>query len=526
MPNLRSLDVRFSRWKNLHGIRFGVIFFVSFQLTAAQNNDIMSFSFRLTNDKAFRFMSTEELGPVLSPQAVRWSFLRLFSFWRNLIIGFLVISPLLIRLWCLSKVPPAAIPFDVDEFCRIEIEPGQNAFDYFCEATRLKEAVQADYKARNKEIPWAEYDAMMAKGWSVATDSLKEWLVEHREAMEVWRRGTECSDSLYVSPTDINFSTMLPAVQELRTFARLAQCDAMRLESEGRLLEAAEKNYLAILRSGHLARRHGCIIQGLVGVALYSVATERLVKWSENSRLTAEELRSVLKQVKDANQHFEPPSTALKIEDLSTIHSLSRTGWCKESGLAEKYEKFEPYASTGMEAFLWILGEPDVARRTVTHVLTNHLREIDKPLSERSPKAETETVGLFVPPADRSSQSFPPAAIERAVQRSTVAKHVMLSFSQFENAVGRNRVRGIELELVLAAQIYFREHGEFPAEATDLIPDCIDSWPADPLQSISGGLMQYERESTTSARIYSAGGWGIDVIHQSRASTPNEQAVP
>ncbi|MEI8022296.1 MAG: hypothetical protein WCH39_29060, partial [Schlesneria sp.] len=85
-------------------------------------------SFRFTNDKAMCDMSAEESGPSLSPQGVRISF-RSFSFWRNLIVAFLVISPLLIRLWCLSKVPPAAIPFDVEEFCRIENEPGQNAFD-------------------------------------------------------------------------------------------------------------------------------------------------------------------------------------------------------------------------------------------------------------------------------------------------------------------------------------------------------------------------------------------------------------
>jgi len=140
-------------------------------------------------------MSTEESGPGLAPQAGRWSFLRSFHFWRNLIVSFLVISPLLIRFWCLSKVPPAPVPFDVDEFCHIEIEPGQNAFDYFSEATRLKEAVESDYKSRNKEIPWADYDAVMANGWSVATDSLKQWLIDHHEAMQFWLSGTECTDA-------------------------------------------------------------------------------------------------------------------------------------------------------------------------------------------------------------------------------------------------------------------------------------------------------------------------------------------
>ena len=470
-------------------------------------------------------MPSEESGPVLNPQALRWSFLRSFSFWRNLIVALIVISPLLIRFWCLSKVPPAAIPFDVDEFCRIEIEPGQNAFDYFREAVRLKGAVAADYKANDKTFQWpADYRAVMANGWSVATDSMKEWLIDHREAMQVWRRGTECSDSLLVSPRETDFDIM-PVLLGVQGLAPMVECDGLRLESEGRLLEAAEL-YLAILRSSGLVGRHGFVTQKLFGMAMYRMATERLVRWSEDSRLSADELRSVLKQVRAVNQNFEPPSTGLKVEYLFTMKALSRPGWCKQLRLTEKYEKFGPYASTGMEAFLWILGEPDVARRTFTHVLTNQLREIDKPLAERSPMAEPPTVGLFVPSGERSSQSFPPAAIERAVQRSAVVEHLLVLFSTYDKEIGRDRSRRVGLELVLAAQIYFREHGEFPAETSALIPDYIDAWPGDPLQSTADGQMQYERESTKSARIRSLGIRGFDATLQSRTSEPKEQVAP
>ncbi len=471
-------------------------------------------------------MSAEESGPSSSPQAVRWSFHRSFSFWRNLIVAFLVISPSLIRLWCLSKVPPAAIPFDVDEFCRIEIEPGQNAFDYFGEAGRLKASVTADYKAKDKTYQWAaDHRAVMANGWSVATDSMKQWLLDHREAMQVWRRGTECSDSLIVAPLATSFDEMTPVLQDFQALARMVECDGMRLESEGRLLEAAEV-YLAILRSSDLVGRHGCVMQKLLGMAMYRMATERLIKWSEDSRLRADELRLVLKQVRSVNRSFEPPSIALKFEYQFTIKTLSKTGWCKRLRLAENYEKFEPYASTGMEAFLWILGEPEVSRRTLTHVLTNQLREVDKPMAERSPMAQPPIVGLFTTSGELSSQSFPPAAIERAVQRSVVASHILALFSTYDREIGRDRSRRVGLELVLAARIYFRDHGEFPAERSDLIPDYIDSWPADPLQATADGLMQYERESTTSARIRSLGAKGFDATLQLRTPTTTEQLAP
>ena len=470
-------------------------------------------------------MSAEESGPSLSPQAVRWSFLRSFYFWRNLIVAFVVISPLLIRLWCLSKIPPAPIPFDVEEFCRIEIEPGQNAFDYFREAVRLKEAVDADYKARGIKFEWDGYEAVMASGWSGATDSQKQWLIDRSEAMQVWRRGTDCSDSLFASPLATSFDDMVTALQSFQELVGMVQCDGMWLESEGRLLDAAE-NYLAILRSSDLLGRHGFVTQKLHGMWNYRVAAARLIRWSEDSRLGAVELCSVLKQVRAVNQKSEPPSAGLKIDYLFTMKALSRTGWSIPLGLIEKNEKFEPYASTGMEALLWVVGEPDVASRTFTHVLTNHLREVDKPLAERRPMAQPPIVGLFRPPGELSSQSFPPALIERAVQRSIVANQTLEMFSMYDQEVGQDRSRRVGLELVLAAQIYFRDHGEFPAETSDLIPDYIDSWPADPLQSTADRLMQYERESTTSARIHSLGARGFDVTLQSRTPTAKEPAVP
>ena len=504
---------------------FGVTFLVPFQLTAARIKEIVFLSFRFTNNKAMCVMSAEESGPSLSPQGVRISF-RSFSFWRNLIVTFLVISPLLIRFWCLSKVPPAPIPFDVDEFCQIEIEPGQNAFDYFREAGRLKAAVTADYKAKDKTYQWgADHQAVMANGWSVATDSMKQWLLDHREAMQVWRRGTDCSDSLFASPLVTSFDEMMTALQSFQELVGMVQCDGMRLESEGRLFDAAE-NYLAILRSSDLLGRHGFVTQKLHGMWNYRVAARRLIRWSEDSRLGAEELRSVLNQVRAVNQKSEPPSAGLKVEYVFTMKALSRSGWCKQLRLTEKYEKFEPYASTGMEAFLWILGEPDDARRTFTHVLTNQLREIDKPLAERSPMAEPPTVGLFVPSGEHSSQSFPPAAIERAVQRSAVVEHLLVLFSTYDKEIGRDRSRRVGLELVLAAQIYFREHGEFPAETSALIPDYIDAWLGDPLQSTVDGLMQYERESTKSARIRSLGIRGFDATLQTRTPAPKEPAAP
>ncbi|MEI8022228.1 MAG: hypothetical protein WCH39_28720, partial [Schlesneria sp.] len=343
------------------------------------------------------------------------------------------------------------------------------------------------------------------------------------EAMQVWRRGTDCFDSLFASPLATSFDEMMTDLQSFQELVGMVQCDGMRLESEGRLFDAAE-NYLAILRSSDLLGRHGFVTQKLHGMWNYRVAARRLIRWSEDSRLGAEELRSVLNQVRAVNQRSEPPSAGLKVDYLFIMNALSRTGWSIQLGLTEKNEKFEPYASAGMEALLWIVGEPDVARRTFTHVLTNHLREVDKPLAERSPRAQPPIVGLFRPSGEISSQSFPPALIERAVQRSIVANQALDMFSMYDQEIGQDRSRKVGLELVLATQIYFRDHGEFPAKTSDLIPDYIDVWPADPMQPTADGLMQYERESTTSARIRSLGAKGFDATLQLR--TPTEQRVP
>ncbi len=65
------------------------------------------------------------------------------------------------------------------------------------------------------------------------------------------------------------------------------------------------------------------------------------------------------------------------------------------------------------------------------------------------------------------------------------------------------------MELQLALQSYYRNHGEFPAKLEDLVPDDIDAVPVDPCDPTSLSI-RYRRDSSGQATVWSVGHNGTD----------------
>ena len=77
------------------------------------------------------------------------------------------------------------------------------------------------------------------------------------------------------------------------------------------------------------------------------------------------------------------------------------------------------------------------------------------------------------------------------------------ALSQVEEAVDREAARRAALRLTLAAQRYRRQHGDWPAKLEDLVPDFIDTLPADPFGK-SGESLRLKRDGDE-LLIYSLG---------------------
>ena len=154
------------------------------------------------------------------------------------------------------------------------------------------------------------------------------------------------SDSLFASPLATSFDDMVTALQSFQELVGMVQCDGMWLESEGRLLDAAE-NYLAILRSSDLLGRHGFVTQKLHGMWNYRVAAARLIRWSEDSRLGAEELRletSIRQAKKQIRSHLGKPMWKAR----QGVRGLFGSGFQIRFHLVEPRWKADHYGVNGV----------------------------------------------------------------------------------------------------------------------------------------------------------------------------------
>ena len=451
-------------------------------------------------------MSTDTLleEPELS-QSLRRLWVSPFNSWRYVIVWLILISPLLVRVWFLSKVPDIGEPFNIDQFCLVEIPTGQNAFDHYREASRL---IGAIFKAKNSGASDDDHNAVIANGWSAATDSLKAWLADSREALAEWRLGTECPDALYFPFQELGSETEIPVISSLRAFTMIAQCEAARLESNGDFAEAG-KLYVASFRSSRHCGRHGDSSNRHYGCILHFFSWNGLIHWAECPEVTAEQLRWALSEVRAADRMTEPLSASLKADYVLANNFFKRADWLEECGLAPGSFAKEP-AVTGMRAYYWLIGEPQATLRVLRQALVNQLNDVDKPLPERQPIAGTVAELLFQPDPNvpLKPNQLNPAALDRAFQRSNVTKQ-FAGVKSLEFSVARERARQVTLEVALAAQAYRRDHGEFPEDPVALIPSYLDAWPVDPSHK-TGQTIQYRRETPLSAIVWSLGNDGHD----------------
>ena len=117
----------------------------------------------------------------------------------------------------LSGLPDVGDPFDVATFANPPVADDENAFVLYRQAV-----------ARLVEQP-----SGITFDWATAGLDEKGWLERNREALEVWRRGTERPEAIYLRPGSQTLMTQLTVIQQVRSFPRLAQLEGGRLEAEG-----------------------------------------------------------------------------------------------------------------------------------------------------------------------------------------------------------------------------------------------------------------------------------------------------
>ena len=430
--------------------------------------------------------------------------------WGLVVVLMLALLPFAVRAIFLSSVPAMAEPFDVVAFVGDEIPPAENAFTDYRQAYELRKVLVQGLQQKSATEP-GNHEDVYKGGWESADDAMRAWLEAHRPAFVVWRRGTEKDRALAVLPDEMTFATTLELSQELRSFVRLALVDQMRCLHEGDVDEAWKLARAAYRSGGHASRR-GPLVAGLVGIALHAMSVSGMQRWAEHPAVTADQLRAGLVHVKADFALYESESNMLRTEYLAMRNSLATPSWMKVTGPVlggPLDDKLMPAAVA--RGFMWVVGEPELTVRIARQLVANQTREVDKPLAERRKLVGSGFAMIFDtdPTVTRAPGELDVNQLDRGVRTSILAKMLLPAMKQADNAVLRFRGRQAALEVLLAAQAYCRDKGEFPENLDQLVPQYLETIPLDPCDR-NGGRLLYRRDSAMSAVVWSVAEDGND----------------
>jgi len=428
---------------------------------------------------------------------------------------FLVGSLALLGWYRNASMPDVGEPFDVRSFVSVSIPDDRNAFTYYRGATELfvGEPATATRGGPQGVGSRDNFEETMEKGWPLANDDYRRWLSANRPALDLWRRGTECSQALEIPPAELGLLN-LPDCGPPRRLARLSLLEAARVSAEGPPAEAWTW-YRAALRFSRHVGMHAATLGRLVGIGAHATCVDPVLRWSSRRELTASNLRQALADVLAIDGMTPPLSDNLKAEYLFCCANVeeSTAGW---SGVA-----------------LRLTGYRERMHRSLNLIYANWLSQADRPRFQRTAAAGREWMLFEIGPAARPNPKvLSPAEIENRCglpEHSTEAALVSLlmpNIVSFFEAVDRERARQAALVLGLALELYHREHGQFPAALDELVKErYLKSIPADPFGH--GEPFHYRREADgrQGAVLWSVWSDGIDQHGKIEADREREAAT-
>ena len=381
------------------------------------------------------------------------------------------------RFTSLQGLPDIGDPFDAVTFVERPVPDEENAFTLYREAARLVD----------EESEWEfTYD------WPTASPEAKAWLERNRRALEVWRRGTERDQALYIPSRSLTLATQLTVVAECRKLARMAWLEATRLESLGDL-EAAYRWHRANFRASRHLGRHSTAIERLVGTAIHQNACVTLTRWAANPLMTPDLIRTALEAAIRDYAATGPISDNLKVEYLAFVKTyddpdLTWTTLNDPIGFGSSQPSWLTRQRRVFSVARRFKREPERSKRVTRLIYANLLAYCDLPPDRRPPIAVTlkglpaggsPVIPLFATDesAPPSARALTPEAIGRWFDSTLFATHLAPAFFGVIKSADAERVVQASLVMSLATRLYELEHGEPPTSDDDLVGSYLKALP-------------------------------------------------
>ena len=386
----------------------------------------------------------------------------------------LLIAPCAFRAMCITRMPLVEEPFDPVPLLEVELPHAENAFTHYKAAMALIPP--------SDSVAWEVQDALekmvrdvVKHGWEMSTPELEQLLKDNEVAVAEFRQGAKLSRSLS-SPlaTRDAITTLTMQVETMRHLPRVVVAMACRHMMQGEYEEAWKLLHDVFRASGH-ASQYSDLTARLTDQVMFSQAAWQLQQWAAGESVTAEDLRTARQQFQEAWKLHPPYSESLKVQYVTLLNSFDQM-----ANMFMFAESGEQWLYAHMEvSMLWVMGEPELNERALRFWLQNHLPFVDKEPWERPPMDSHElffdassalTVNGAVIPVEEAAKAVQPSMI------SSLIPYFVKVMKAHDRQLARYRV----CVCVLAAQEYRRDHGNFPATLTDLVPKYLDKIPSDP----------------------------------------------
>jgi hypothetical protein len=379
----------------------------------------------------------------------------------------------------LVGLPDIGDPFDVDAFRAFTIPADRDAFVVYRQA-----AVPLN-PWKGNPAPWHLMVDLLPR-WSEAVPDLRQWVEENREALAVYRQGTERPDAL--DPAigfDSDASNTFRALWSLRQMSLL---EASRLEEHGDMA-GAWGWYRALLRTAYHVRMHSAVERRNMILRWHRDLRSRLMTWADDARTTPALLRRALDDVVacEALAPSERYSLMAGYVEVSwLLDSPSNPG--RRAPLTQFRRFWNPDYQLNPEQIQAIWNtwrfwrrEPARSQRLIRLVTANWLAYFDLPAGSRpkpDPNAALFNFYALGPHSPAQARALSPETLDRWFDTAHDAQQ-LLRYLDASGVETIERANHADLLIVLATELYHREHGTDPPTPQALVGPYLKSLPAE-----------------------------------------------
>jgi hypothetical protein len=411
----------------------------------------------------------------------------------------LALGVMLSRAGRLVGLPDVGDPFDVAEFRAINTLPEDQDG-----VVLIRQA--ASKMSRVPSLPWPVMRAAAPGGWTKVDPQLRQWLAANRDALDLYRRAALRPDGI-VSPAvgwDTNYRFL-----EFGPFVLLALLEASRLEDQGDM-EGAWSWYRSALRIRLTVIRRGSVFERYWIDQQCEELQPRIESWAANRKTGVPLLRRALDDALACGPRPEWDAYSLKIDYLVMTHEIDaptgRLAPESHGGLNVQIADMKLPDELARQIYFtrrFVLNEPELSRRVLRLAFANWLARAQ----EKSSRGHAPTVlarlplGTTIPfftagkGAPESARTLPPDELARRLLTTHDAQLLLEQWPWWTVRIAEKRAHA-GLVLLLAAELYERDHGSPPQSDQALLGRYLERLPDDGSEELADGPTRQVRQAT------------------------------